>query len=138
MFTAACDERVGIGVVSAAFNSKASESGYIYHCDCSMIPGLLELYDLTDVAGMIAPRYLLAVNGVKDFFHPVYAVEQAAVHTHDIYQASGSPDHFQLLWGAGGHHFHKDLMWPFVTNALAHLETDAPVEKESFFSRFHW
>ena len=33
MFTAACDERVGISVVSAAFNSKVSESGYIYHCD---------------------------------------------------------------------------------------------------------
>ena len=101
-----------------------------------MITGQLEFFDLTDIAGMIAPRYLLAVNGVKDFFHPVYAVEQAAIHTHDIYQASGSPDHFQLLWGAGGHHFHKDLMWPFVTNALTEMQMELPRKERSFLTRF--
>ena len=39
MFTAACDERIDIAVPSCSFAPSVSEAGYIFHCDCNMVPG---------------------------------------------------------------------------------------------------
>lgn len=58
MFTAPCDERIGIAVPSCSFAPTVSQSGYIFHCDCNMVPGLIELGGLPGVCGLIAPRRL--------------------------------------------------------------------------------
>ena len=77
LFTAACDERVTIAVPSCSFAPTISESGYIFHCDCNMVPGLIELGGLPGVAGLIAPRHLLAVNGRTDTLFSEAAIERA-------------------------------------------------------------
>ena len=30
-----------------------------------------------------------------------------------------APERFQHRWGAEGHRFHRELIWPFVVSALA-------------------
>ena len=72
-----------------------------------MVPGLMELGGLPDVAGLIAPRYLLAVNGRKDTLFSEEAVEQAAATVLQIYKAAGCPERFEHRWGAEGHRFYK-------------------------------
>ena len=91
IFTAACDQRIGIAVPSCSFAPTVSQSGYIFHCDCNMVPGLMELGGLPDVAGLIAPRYLLAVNGRKDALFSEEAVEQAAATVRGIYEGGRLP-----------------------------------------------
>jgi dienelactone hydrolase len=118
IFTAACDERVTIAVPSCSFAPTVGKSGYIFHCDCNMVPGLLELGGLSGVAGLIAPRYLLAVNGRHDPLFSQAEIERAATEVRAIYEAAGCPGRFEHRWGAEGHRFYKDLMWPFVLNAL--------------------
>ena len=118
IYTAACDERITIAVPSCSFAPLTSRAGYIFHCDCNMVPGLLELGDLAGVAGLIAPRRLLAVNGRHDALHSAVAIERAAARVRTIYQAAGCPDHFDHRWGSEGHRFYKDLMWPFVLDAI--------------------
>lgn len=118
LFTAACDERITIAVPSCSFAPTVSEAGYIFHCDCNMVPGLLELGGLPGVAGLIAPRYLLAVNGRKDTLFSPAAIERAASQVRAIYRAAGCEHRFEHRWGDQGHRFYKDLMWPFVLNAL--------------------
>jgi dienelactone hydrolase len=118
IFAAACDPRIGIAVPSCSFAPSISRSGYIFHCDCDMVPGLIELGGLPGVAGLIAPRHLLAVNGRKDTLFSEEAVERAAATVGEIYRAAGCPDRFEHRWGAEGHRFYKDLMWPFVLEAL--------------------
>ena len=81
-------------------------------------PGLMELGGLPDVAGLIAPRYLLAVNGRKDTLFSQKDIEQAAATVRGIYRAADCPEHFEHRWGAEGHRFYKDLMWPFVLRAF--------------------
>lgn len=117
-FTAACDERVGIAVPSCSFAPTISESGYIFHCDCNMVPGLIELGGLTGVAGLIAPRRLLAVNGRTDSLFSEAAIERATRETKALFQAAGHAERFEHRWGAAGHRFYADLMWPFVMDAL--------------------
>ena len=118
LFTAACDERVKIAVPSCSFAPSVSQSGYIFHCDCNMVPGLLELDGLPGVARLIAPRRLLAVNGRQDPLFSVSAIERAIAQVKPAYLASGYPERFQHRWGAEGHRFYSHLMWPYVMDVL--------------------
>ena len=119
LYTAACDPRITVAVPSCSFTTLTSPAGYIYHCDCNMVPGLLAFGDLPDVAGLIAPRALLAVNGRKDRLHSPTDIERAAARVHAIYEAAGAADRFEHRWGQQGHRFYADLMWPFVLAAMA-------------------
>ena len=118
IFTAACDERISIAVPSCSFAPSISPSGYIFHCDCNMVPGLMDSGGLPGVASLIAPRHLLAVNGRKDTLFSEESVEQAAATVQEAYRAAGCPTHFEHRWGAEGHRFYKDLMWPFVLESM--------------------
>jgi 7,8-dihydropterin-6-yl-methyl-4-(beta-D-ribofuranosyl)aminobenzene 5'-phosphate synthase len=118
MFTAACDERIDIAVPSCSFAPTVSEAGYIFHCDCNMVPGLIDLGGLPGVCGLIAPRHLLAVNGRKDTLFSTAGVEQGAATVRSLYMAAGCPERFERRWGAEGHRFYKDLMWTFVLGAM--------------------
>jgi dienelactone hydrolase len=118
IFTAACDPRITVAVPSCSFAPTVSPSGYVFHCDCNVVPGLIELGGLHNVAGLIAPRFLLTVSGRKDSLFSTEAIEWAAAHVRGIYQDAGHPGRYQHRWGAEGHRFYKDLMWPFVEAAL--------------------
>ena len=118
IFTAACDPRITVAVPSCSFAPTVSPSGYVFHCDCNVVPGLIELGGLQNAAGLIAPRFLLTVSGRKDSLFSPEAIEWAAAHVRGIYRAAGHPGCYQHRWGAGGHRFYKDLMWPFVEAAL--------------------
>jgi hypothetical protein len=118
MFTAACDPRIGIAVPSCSFAPSVGAAGYIFHCDCNMVPGLLEIGGLAGVVGLVAPRHLLAVNGRLDPLFSSAEIERGAAEVRSVYQAAGVPDHFQHRWGPAGHRFYQDLMWPFVAAAM--------------------
>ena len=118
MYAAACDERITIAVPSCSFSVIASREGRIYHCDCCAIPGILNWGELYDVCGLVAPRHLLAVNGVKDKLHSATDINRSADRVRAIFNAAGADDHFRHRWGPEGHRFYKRLMWPFVMNAM--------------------
>lgn len=119
LFAAACDERIGIAVPSCSFAPTVSKGGHLFHCDCNMVPGLLEIGGLPAVAGLIAPRHLLAVNGRTDRLFSPPEIERAVSRTRALYEAAGGGDQFVHRWGEGGHRFYKNLMWPFVLDALS-------------------
>ena len=119
MFTAAADERISVAVPSCSFAASVSASGYVFHCDCNMVPGLLDLGGLTGVVGLIAPRHVLAVNGRKDSLFPPAEIDRASAQVRTIFAVAGAPDRFQHRWGDAGHRFYQQLMWPFVLDAIA-------------------
>ncbi len=92
--------------------------GYLFHCDCNLVPGLIELGGLPGVAGLIAPRRLLAVNGRTDSLFSEAAIGRATQDVKAIYKAAKHPARFEHRWGDAGHRFYADLMWPFVRSAL--------------------
>ncbi|MFH1741560.1 MAG: acetylxylan esterase [bacterium] len=128
LYAAACDERIKIAVPSCSFTTFTSPNGYIYHCDCNLVPGILELGDMYDVAGLIAPRYLLAVNGRKDSLHSAADIERSAAGAKAIYTAAGCPERFEHRWGEEGHRFYKDLTWPFIHEAITSLSRSDALE----------
>ncbi len=118
LYAAACDPRVTVAVPSCSFSMLTSPAGYIYHCDCNLVPGLLGWGGLSDVAGLIAPRHLLTVNGRKDGLHTGEDIDRAAARVHTIYKATGVPSRFEARWGEEGHRFYSALMWPFIDEAI--------------------
>lgn len=118
LYAAACDTRITIAVSSCAFTQVIRGDGYIYHCDCNMVPGLLAWGDLPDVAGLIAPRHFLAVSGRGDSLHSEQDIETAARRAKEIFSTRGVEDRFAHQWGDDGHRYYKRLMWPFVEGVL--------------------
>ena len=92
-----------------------TKTRFIFHCDCCLIPrAQSELGDFSDIGGLIAPRPLLAINGRKDTLHHFSDVEKAMAHVKAIYDAANAAEKFQHQWGANGHQFYPNLMWPFI------------------------
>ena len=120
-YAAACDTRIQIAVPSCSFGPYARPDGKLTHCDCNIVPGILRLGEFHDVAGLIAPRYQLIVNGRHDPLHDPAHVDQAVADVRRIYSVAGAPDHFAHQYGKAGHRFYKDLMWPFIRKAAEQL-----------------
>jgi len=111
-YYAACfDERIKVSMPSSSFCSVTDAWGGIRHCGCSYIHGMLNFFEMADVAVMIAPRYLIAVNGIYDHLQPFAATEREFERVKAIFEKAGAPDHCQLVVGPEGHRFYADLAW---------------------------
>ena len=129
--TAASDERVTVAVPCCSYNNYLSPQGTLRHCTCNAVPGILEFGEFWDVAGLIAPRHLLTVNGDQDSFHPVEEVDHAVESLKRIYRTAGVPDHYEHRYGKGGHRFFSALMWPWIDEAIqAVARVENPRESE--------
>jgi len=117
VYAAACDTRISVAVPSCSFSRLVADDGRVYHCDCNLVPGILSCGEFYDVAGLIAPRCLLAVNGRQDRLHNLDDIRYASRRLAAIYKAAGHPDRFDSRIGDGGHRFYPDIMWPFVMKA---------------------
>lgn len=117
-YTAAIDERITVAIPSCSFTSMTSSEGFIFHCDCCMVPGFRNWGDWRELGGLVAPRHLLLVHGVKDGLHKRADVENVAKSIEPIFKAAKTPERFALKWGEGGHRFYPQFMWPFIEEAL--------------------
>ena len=117
-YTAAIDTRVTVAIPSCSFTSVTSVEGYVFHCDCCLVPGLRNWGDWKELAGLIAPRRLLLVHGEKDGLHHRPTVDALGREVKTIFGYSGSAAHTALKWGTGGHRFYPEYMWPFIAQAF--------------------
>jgi hypothetical protein len=114
LFTAACDPRIAVAVPSSSFCTFEGSIGTIAHCDCNYIPGIMELGEMGDVAGLVAPRALCVLNGVKDNIFPIEETRKAFIHLKTIYSAAGATGNCALYEGSEGHKYYKEGAWPFI------------------------
>jgi len=126
LHTAAADERVTIAVACCSYSNYVSPGGALRHCPCNVIPGIMTFGEFWDVAGLVAPRHMLTVNGDGDPHHPVEEVEHAVSRLKTIYKAAGAADRYEHRFGRGGHRFYSDLMWPWIDRAVC--DRAAPLE----------
>ena len=82
------------------------------------LPGILGWGELYDVAGLIAPRHLVAVNGRHDKLHTAQDINRSADRVRKIFESAAAIHHFDHRWGPEGHRFYQELMWPFVVEAM--------------------
>ncbi|NLC68515.1 MAG: hypothetical protein GX754_06965 [Clostridiaceae bacterium] len=99
-------------------NSTYEDSiGAIYHCSCNFIPNIRRYFDMGDLAGLIAPRYLVIVCGKDDRIFPLDGVRKTFEIVKTMYRAAGTPGNCTLVVGNEGHRFYAGDAWP-VMNAF--------------------
>ena len=116
LFTAAVDERVDVAAVSSYVCTFADSIAAMDHCECNYVPGVLGLGELYDVAGLVAPRPLVAVNGAEDHIFPIEGTRRAFERLESVYAGADAADRCELHVGDGGHEYYPDGVWPFVEN----------------------
>lgn len=124
LFLAAIDQRVKISIPGSYYCTFAASLGSVHHCGCNFIPGIMRLGEMYDVAGLIAPRPFLAVNGKDDPIFPVDATRKAFAELQQIYKTAGAEDRCELFIGHEGHRYYKEPVWPFVKKWMKNYQNE--------------
>jgi len=112
IYAAAMDERLAAAMPSCAFCGYKESIGMLHHCTCNYVPGVMRWFDMGDIAGLIAPRPLVIVNGREDDIFPVDSARKQYAITNSIYEAAGAGDKCIHVIGPQGHRFYAALGWP--------------------------
>lgn len=118
LFLAALDERVRATVVSGYLNTFSDSVMSISHCIDNFVPGLVLDAEMSDLAGLIAPRALWCEHGNIDHIFPVAAFERALKNTRKVYEVLQVEEHCSGEVFEGGHEFHGMGAWMFLEKYL--------------------
>ena len=113
-YTACLDERIKLAMPSCAVCTYKHSIAAMEHCVCNFVPNIANYFDMGDLAGLIAPRELIVVNGKKDNIFPDEGVRESYEIIKKMYEAAGAPDACALVTGPEGHRFYADLAWPVL------------------------
>lgn len=117
-FYASCmDQRICLSMPSCAVCTYEDSIMAMAHCACNFIPGIRKYFDMGDLAGLIAPRPFVMVNGEKDPIFPIHGVKKTEEIVKRIYRHLEKEERYCLVLGKEGHRFYPDEAWP-VAKAL--------------------
>jgi pimeloyl-ACP methyl ester carboxylesterase len=118
MLTAALEPRIKVAVISGAANVMQERIRGPYSCGAQIIPGLLPVGDVPEIAGLIAPRYCLWEVGSRDtLIHPKWA-DEALTRQRRVYRATGAEERLTVDRFAGGHVWHGAQAYPLLERVL--------------------
>jgi dienelactone hydrolase len=117
-FSAALDERIKVGVVSGYFNTFRDCILSLSHCIDNYVPGILNYFEMYDIAGLIAPRCLFVESGTHDPIFPVEASKRAYLKAQHIYDVFGATDKLGREIFEGEHVFHGKGAFEFLKKWL--------------------
>jgi dienelactone hydrolase len=105
LYAAALDERIRASVLSCSFCTFRDSIFSVAHCIDNYVPGILNWFEVSDLAGLIAPRCLFAENGLDDAIFPAPGVRAALADSERIFEAQGVPKHIDYHFFEAGHVF---------------------------------
>jgi hypothetical protein len=92
LFSAALDQRLTCLVISGYLNTFRDSIMAIDHCMCNYVPGIVQYAEMPDIAGLVAPRPLLAESGTSDPIFPTAATQRTLDELRPIYTCFGAED----------------------------------------------
>ncbi len=108
LYAAAVDQRVKVAVLSCSYCTFRDSIYSIPHCIDNFVPGILGDFEVADITGLIAPRYLIAESGLDDHIFPEVGVRAAWRESERIYAALGVPKNLSHAFFPAGHVFHGE------------------------------
>ena len=113
IYAGAIDTRIALCMPSGSFSSYEASIGSIRHCECNYIPGMLNLGNMGDLAGLVAGRHLCIIQGKDDNIFPIEGAREEFKKTEEIFKAAGKGA-CALAVGDGGHRYYKTPAWEFI------------------------
>ncbi|MFC1693344.1 alpha/beta hydrolase family protein [Candidatus Latescibacterota bacterium] len=105
MYTAALDDRIRRALISGYITEAKDSILAIRHCSCNYIPELARWADFPDIAGLIAPRFLIVQSGRKDAIFPIESARRAFAKISDVYKVFNKQDNILFHEHDGYHSF---------------------------------
>jgi dienelactone hydrolase len=105
LYAAALDDRIRAAFLSGSFCTYRDSIFSIQHCIDNYVPGILNWFEMPDLAALIAPRFLFVENGVEDPIFPEAGVKSALRRVEAAYKALGVPDRVASAFFPAGHQF---------------------------------
>ena len=110
-YFSALDERVSVCAPSCSICTFEGSIIAMEHCMCNHIPSIRRYFEMSDIAGLIAPRPLVIAAGRTDPIFPIAPTEECFASIQAIYDSVDSREKCALLIGEGGHLNYADLLW---------------------------
>jgi hypothetical protein len=120
LFAMAMDCRISGAMVSGCVGNWRETSGRRRTCPDTVVPGVLNWFEYSDVIGLCAPRGLVVVSGRKDHIYPFGLARKCVQDAAEIFAACNAQDRLIALEGAAGHQFYPELSWPHFLQMLEH------------------
>lgn len=98
LFTAALDERVRAAVVvgfTFEFGNWLKYGGT--HCTCTHLPGVFGAMNWFEIAGLIAPRALMMIQGENDGIFPLSGAQRSGTEVERLYTLLGQPERARFV-----------------------------------------
>jgi dienelactone hydrolase len=111
IYASALLPRIQFAMPSCAFGSFRDTIMAIYHCECNYIPGILKWADMSDIAGLFAPRPMVIVSGKNDEIFPIKSARSQFSKLKEIYRAAGAEEQCKLVVGPEDHRFYANQGW---------------------------
>ena len=108
LYAAALDERVKAAVLSCSYCTFKDSIYSVPHCIDNFVPGILRDFEVADVTGLIAPRFLIAESGLDDPIFPAIGVRSALRQSQRIYAEQGAAKNLAHAFFPAGHVFHGE------------------------------
>lgn len=121
LFAAALLPRIAFTMPSCYFCTFRASIMSIHHCMDNYVPGLLKVAEMSDIAGLFAPKPMVLVAGRHDDIFPIGATRRAFRDLRRIYGEAGAPERCHLVVGPEGHRFYADQAWPVMLRELRRL-----------------
>jgi dienelactone hydrolase len=118
LFAAALEERLRAAFVSGYLCTFRDSILSLAHCMDNYVPGILNWAEMSDIAGLIAPRALFAETGEKDRIFPVAGFRESATAVKKVYEVFGAPNQFGSAIHSGEHVFDGREGLPFLVRSL--------------------
>jgi dienelactone hydrolase len=117
-FSACLDARIKAAVISGYFCDWRDSILAINHCICNFVPGILKLGELSDLAGLIAPRPLLVESGTRDDIFPIGAAKRTVRKARRAWEAFGVAKNLQTDYFEGTHQIGGAKAYDFLRENL--------------------
>lgn len=122
LFAAALDTRIAGAIASGCVGAWRETSGRRRTCPDTVIPGVLNWFEYSDVVALCAPRPLLVVSGRHDHIYPFALAQKCSRAAAEVYAAMDATNHLAEVEGPEGHRFYPDLAWPGFLGLLEAAE----------------
>ena len=117
-FSTALDTRIKACVISGYFCDWRHSVLAMNHCTCNFIPGLMAMGELSDLAGLIAPRPCLVEHGIRDDIFPIEHVKRTVQKARRAWKVFGAEDNLATDYFEGRHRINGPAAFDFLARHL--------------------
>ncbi len=112
----AIEESLDIVITGCYFCSFQNSLMAIRHCECNYVPGAARIFEMGDIACLIAPRPQLFIQGEFDDIFPIAAARREFGTVQRLYESLAIAERVDMAVHPTGHAYN-------VASALAFLQT---------------